>query len=578
MSDTLSIPTAKSIIADLQNPETKIKTNAIKNIQILIDQIGHDRFRKEFLPYLINCLDVEEDDCLLELSKNLGIFLEGIGGKNYIHDLFPLLETILHTDDIAIRKGINLSIEIILQNNSENEFKNDIMKLIIELSNSEEIGFKRNSCSLIGTCYGSLNEKERKEMMKILKTFLNHGNQMVKIELVMCMKKISCYMERNDFQEFFEKLFMEKNDTIRFNLMDSIENLKNVINIMDYGEFLSNIIPKLANDESWRTRLTFSDKLPIICSFGSLIQGNVNDIRNIIINSYAKVIEDPEAEVRTSACKNLERISEILGKENNFTKVLSKLKPLSKDEYTYVRNALASNLLLMCPFVDKKLTNDYIYPIFSEMIKDSDHDIRMVLIKNLDKLNEVMNIDNIVQGIIPSLIEISNNKNWRIRNQIAETIPVLGRILNKKIFMENILNICIKWLTDNVYAIRETACKLMKRLYDIFKGEDFEKKLLAKLSQMIKSESYLIRITVTILIKEFVNDEYNCDFLEKKLFPYVMRLSKDKIANIRMNCVIILKKMNKISKNRDILKDISQLLDELKRDRDIDVLYAISDN
>jgi hypothetical protein len=95
---------------------------------------------------------------------------------------------------------------------------------------------------------------------------------------------------------------------------------------------------------------------------------------------------------------------------------------------------------------------------------------------------------------------------------------------------------------------------------------------------MIKSESYLIRITVTILIKEFVNDEYNYDFLEKKLFPYVMRLSKDKIANIRMNCVIILKKMSKISKNRDILKDISQLLDELKRDRDIDVLYAISDN
>ena len=144
--------------------------------------------------------------------------------------------------------------------------------------------------------------------------------------------------------------------------------------------------------------------------------------------------------------------------------------------------------------------------------------------------------------------------------------------------MENILNICIKWLTDSVYAIRETACKLMKRLYDIFRGEDFEKKLLAKLSQMIKSESYLIRITVTILIKEFVNDEYNSDFLEKKLFPYVMRLCKDKIANIRMNCVIILKKMNKISKNRDILKDISQLLDELKRDRDIDVLYAISDN
>ena len=570
-------PTLKSIIADLQSQESKVKTNAIHNTLQIIDQIGHERFRKEFLPYLLNCLDIEEDDCLLELSKDIVSFIEGIGGKNYIHDLFPLLETILHTDDSIIRKEINLSIEAALDLYG-NELNSDLMKLINELSSSEDNGYQRNAVSLIGTCYGSFNEKNRKDMMKILKEFLNSNNQMVKIELVYCLKKISCYMERNDFEEFFNKLINEKNDTVRFNLMDSIENLKNVINIMDYGQFLSNVLPKLANDESWRTRLTFSEKLPIVCSFGPLIQNNSNDIKNIIIDSYAKIIEDPEAEVRTSACRNLEMISEVLGRESNFVKVLSGLKPLSKDSYNYVRSALASNLLLMCSFVDKKLTNDYIYPIFVEMIKDNEHDIRMVLIKNLDKLHEIMNIDNIVEEIIPSLIEISNNKNWRIRNQIAETIPVLARILNKKIFMENILNICIKWLNDPVYAIRETACKLMKRLYDIFKGEDFEKKLLAKLSTMIKSDSYLIRITVTILIKEFVNDEYNYDFLEKKLFNYILRLSRDKIANVRMNCVIILKKMNKNSKNRDILKDISSTLEELKRDRDIEVIYAITDN
>ena len=576
MSD-IQPPTLKSIIADLQSQESKVKTNAIHNIPQIIDQIGHDRFRKDFIPYLINCLDIEEDDCLLELSKDIVLFIEGIGGKNYIHDLFPLLETILHTDDSIIRKEINLSIEAALDLYG-NELNTDLMKLINELSSSEDNGYQRNAVSLIGTCYGGFNEKNRKDMMKILREFLNSNNQMVKIELVYCLKKISCYMERSDFEEFFNQLINEKNDTVRFNLMDSIENLKNVINIMDYGQFLSNVLPKLANDESWRTRLTFSEKLPIVCSFGPLIQNNSNDIKNIIINSYAKIIEDTEAEVRTSACRNLEMISEVLGRENNFVQVLSKLKPLSKDSYNYVRSALASNLLLMCPFVDKKLTNDYIYPIFVEMIKDNEHDIRMVLIKNLDKLHEIMNIDNIVQEIIPSLIEISNNKNWRIRNQIAETIPVLARILNKNIFMENILNICIKWLNDPVYAIRETACKLMKRLYDIFKGEDFEKKLLAKLSTMIKSDSYLVRITVTILIKEFANDEYNYDFLEKKLFNYILRLSRDKIANVRMNCVIILKKMNKISKNRDILKDISSTLDELKRDRDVEVIYAITDN
>lgn len=32
---------------------------------------------------------------------------------------------------------------------------------------------------------------------------------------------------------------------------------------------------------------------------------------------------------------------------------------------------------------------------------------------------------------------------------------------------------------------------------------------------MIKVESYLIRITVVLLIKEFLSDEYELDFMEK---------------------------------------------------------------
>ncbi len=67
--------------------------------------------------------------------------------------------------------------------------------------------------------------------------------------------------------------------------------------------------------------------------------------------------------------------------------------------------------------------------------------------------------------------------------------------------MENILGFCINWLTDNVYAIREAACKLMKKLYDIFKGEEFEKRLMEKIIEMKSHNNYLIRNTVLILSK-----------------------------------------------------------------------------
>ena len=69
--------------------------------------------------------------------------------------------------------------------------------------------------------------------------------------------------------------------------------------------------------------------------------------------------------------------------------------------------------------------------------------------------------------------------------------------------MENILVICVNWLSDSVYAIREAASKLMKKLYAIFKGEEFEKKLMEKLNEMRTNNSYLIRNTVLILAKVF---------------------------------------------------------------------------
>ena len=69
-----------------------------------------------------------------------------------------------------------------------------------------------------------------------------------------------------------------------------------------------------------------------------------------------------------------------------------------------------------------------------DLVKDEDHDIRMVIIQKLDKLNEVINIDNFVHGIIPSLVEISDNNNWRVRYQIEEIIPVFARIVNRKLF------------------------------------------------------------------------------------------------------------------------------------------------
>jgi hypothetical protein len=58
----------------------------------------------------------------------------------------------------------------------------------------------------------------------------------------------------------------------------------------------------------------------------------------------------------------------------------------------------------------------------------------------------------------------------------------------------------------------------------------------------------------------------------------VIKSTKDKISNVRMNAASVIKKMMRNSKSRDILREIQSSIEELKRDTDIDVVNALNDN
>ena len=572
---------SKTIIEDLMSREPKRQCKAIKNINKLQSEIQPDTFRKEFLPFLLKCVNEEEDDVLEEICKVYRDIFNLAGGKKYLKDIFPLIELLLHTGDQNIRKEVIAIFRHLIDKQDEfTDIEKDLLETIQNLANSDDPAHEIGFIAFSSEFFGDFKEKYRNQIYSTFKQFTEKKSQgkLIKIELSSGLSKLSKYLSKNDFIELFNILMKETCDAVRLNLVQAIGNLKDKSKLDGYESFIAENITKFSEDESWRVRLMLAKNIEGILELINLIQKNYPEIKNIILKAFLKLLQDQEGEVRSMACLKLDVVGEALCKEENFDKILSCLKTLKSDSLNYVRSSLASNILSLAPIIGAKKTNEFIFPIFQDLIKDEDHDIRMVIIKNLDKLNEVVNIDNFVQGIIPSLVEISDNNNWRVRNQVQEIVPVFARIVNKKLFLESIMPICIKWLTDPVYAIRQNACKIMKKLYDIFKGEDFEKKLLNKISPMAKSESYLIRITVVMLIREFLIDEYELDFLEKKLFPYIVKLSDDKIPNVRQACSVIIKKLVRLSKNKDVVKECKSIIEELKRDKDLEVVYAISDN
>ena len=571
---------AKTIIDDLMSREPQRQCKAIKKISKLQSEIPPEKFRKEFMPFLLKCVNEEEDEVLSEICKVSRDIFNCVGGKKYLKDLFPLVELLLHTYDPKVRKDTITSFRHYIDKQDEfSDIEKELFEVIQNLANSEDPSHEIGFIAFSSEFFGDFKEKYRNHIYNIFKQFTEKKSQgkLIKIELSSNLSKLSPFLSKTDFFELFSILKKESCDSVRFNLVEAITNLKNLPNLSGYESFISESIVSFSNDESWRVRLMLAKYMEELLELSNTISNN-SEIKTNLLKSYIKLLQDSEGEVRSMACKKLDIVSEYLGKEESFDKVLSCLKSLKADSLSYVRSSLASIVLSIAPKIGPKKTNEYIFPIFLDLIKDEDHDIRMIIIKNLDKLNEVVNIDNYVQGIIPSLIEISDNNNWRVRAQVEETVPVFARIVNKKLFLDNIMPICIKWLTDPVYAVRERACKIMKRLYDIFKGEDFEKKLLNKINSMAKSDSYLIRITTVLLIKEFLVNEYEFDFMEKKLFPYISKLSNDKIPNVRQACSIVIKKLVKLSKNRDVIKECKLIIDDLRQDKDLEVVYSITDN
>lgn len=577
LSGKLDQITATNLLEDLQNPDIKIKKNAFQNLRGISLALGRERTRKELLPYLKSCIDEEEDEIIIELAKVLSNFIDCIGGKQYIKELLNLLEIILTIDDHFVRIEIMNTIKsVVKQIGKVSEIESDLISIINNLYNSEDINQKKSAMNLLIFLFKDLNSTNKIIAINYFDKFLVDNNISVKKELLNEITEISLELSIEYIKKMINIILKDKNDSMRIDIVNIMLSVRNSPKINEFMDTIYDLIPKLAEDTNWRVRLTVSDKLNEFLKFPNIN----NDMKQKSVNIFAKLLEDTEPEIRNVCCLRLEEITKILKNENNFDKILQNLRKLEKDQKNYVKGALASNVLKICELIGPKKTNDYIFPIFLTLIKDENIEIRMNLINNLSELNKVIEIDNIIESIMPPIKEISANKSWRIRIQIMEIIPVLAKLFNQHLFMNNIFPICITALMDSVFSIRESSCKLFVTIYKDTKNEEFEKKLLEKLNELCLSSSYLLRNTSPVFIKFYIEkleDKIYLEFFEKILIEIVFNLSKDKIANVRMNCAFILNKIKNIKfKDNKINGEINNIIEIFKKDKDEDVVKAIN--
>lgn len=118
-------------------------------------------------------------------------------------------------------------------------------------------------------------------------------------------------------------------------------------------------------------------------------------------------------------------------------------------------------------------------------------------------------------------------------------------------FDEKLSSLCMSWLTDHVFAIREAATNNLKKLVEKFGRDWAQNTVIPKVIQLARDQNYLYRMTclfainvrlsptiISLLSRIFFQvlaEPCGQEITQRMMLPTVVTLANDPVANVRFN-------------------------------------------
>jgi serine/threonine-protein phosphatase 2A regulatory subunit A len=130
-----------------------------------------------------------------------------------------------------------------------------------------------------------------------------------------------------------------------------------------------------------------------------------------------------------------------------------------------------------------------------QCLRDDSSDVRLNIISKLDNVNKVIGIELLSQSLLPAIVELSEDKQWRVRLAIIEFMPLLAKQLGVEFFNDKLSSMCLGWLSDPIFSIREAATINLRRLIEVFGAQWAKNHILQKVTAFGNHTVFTYRIT-----------------------------------------------------------------------------------
>uniref|UniRef100_A0A8C7I315 Protein phosphatase 2 scaffold subunit Abeta n=1 Tax=Oncorhynchus kisutch TaxID=8019 RepID=A0A8C7I315_ONCKI len=517
------------LIDELRNEDVQLRLNSIKKLSTIALALGVERTRTELLPFLTDTI-YDEDEVLLALAEQLGNFTMLVGGPEYVHCLLPPLESLATVEETVVRDKAVESLRKISQEHSPVDLEVHFEPLVKRLASGDWFTSRTSACGLFSVCYPRVSSTVKAEIRQHFRTLCSDDTPMVRRAAASKLGEFAKVLEldyvKSDIISLFTALASDEQDSVRLLAVEACVSIASLLPQEDLETLVMPTLRQAAEDKSWRVRYMVADK------FSELQKAVGPEItKNDLVPAFQNLLKDCEAEVRSAAAKKIKEFCENLPEDSRETIIMTHILSCVK-----------------CP------------------------EVRLNIISNLDCVNEVIGIRQLSQSLLPAIVELAEDAKWRVRLAIIEYMPLLAGQLGVEFFDEKLNTLCMAWLIDHVYAIREAAtCNLMK-LVEKFGAEWAQNTIVPKVLGMANDPNYLHRMTTLFCINS-LSEACGQDITTKHMLPVVLKMSNDQVANVRFNVAKSLQKIGPVLDSNALQTEVKPVLEKLATDTDMDVKY-----
>lgn len=611
---------ARQAIEMLRGDDVAGRVAAVQRLESIATVLGERRTREELVPFLTESVD-DEDEVLFALADALGKLIPFVGGKQFAHVILQPLELLLTVEESTVRDKAIESTMAVADMMEQNQFRQQYAEMISRLATKEWFTARMSSCGLIASSLLRTSRETQDLFVQQFAALCRDDAPMVRRVAAQHLGTLLTNLIQGLGAEaisqggvvestvipLYEELASNDQDSVRLQtaencvafgkaigtLCSQSSESSNNNNIEDSNTLVKRILPLVIatiDDRSWRVRWTAASKFADVVAAFSDLSGAVDSL----ITAYEKLLQDPEAEVRTAATFNLAEVAhckalvsatpsdsmDVVSSDDTTPqkqitvaeRLVKRIASLTEDESEHVRAALATVATELAPIVGKDATIAQIVPPVLNLLRDSASEVRLNLISSLSSLNEVIGVDLLTQTLIGAIEDLAKDPKWRTRLSIIQHIPLLAKQMGKEFFSEKLSSLSVGWLGDPISTIRLAAANNLKELTLIFGAEWSTVYLVPSIVELRRHQSYLHRLTA-VQACALLSTAMTSEVARTWLLPMVLEMASDNVPNIRFNVAKALETMAPVCGKNVSDEQIRPVLSLLAEDSDRDVRF-----